>query len=94
MQPRDRRYGRHVRSAAFALVMFIVIGLLPIQVLGEEGMFMPDKIAQLPWDKFKKRGVKITPFRNIQFNRGQSQRCDRHCRWWNRRVRVQLKACC
>ena len=61
MQPRARRYDRHLRSTAFALLMFFVIGLLPAQVLGEEGMFMPDKVAQLPWDKFKRRGVKILP---------------------------------
>ncbi len=61
MQPQSRRDNRCVRTTAVALMMFIVIGLLPLQVRGEEGMFMPDKIAQLPWEKFKKRGVKITP---------------------------------
>lgn len=64
MQPRSRRYGQYdrtVRSTALAVLMFIVVGLLPAQVLGEEGMFMPDKIGQLPWDKFKRRGVKILP---------------------------------
>ena len=55
---------RHLRSTALTLLMFIVIGLLPPQVIGEEGMFMPDKIAQLPWDKLKKRGLKI-PFNEI-----------------------------
>jgi hypothetical protein len=32
--------------------------------MGEEGMFMPDKISQLSWDKLKKRGLKI-PFTDI-----------------------------
>jgi len=44
--------------------MFIVIGLVPLQVFGDEGMLMPDKIVQLPWDKLKKRGLKI-PFTDI-----------------------------
>ncbi len=60
-QNRQSNQPRHARSTALALLMFIVIGLLPMRVFGEEGMFMPDKIAQLPWDKFKRRGVKILP---------------------------------
>ena len=64
MKPRVRRHDRHVRSTALALLMVIVIGSLPAQVLGEEGMFMPDKIAQLSWEKLKRRGLKI-PFTEI-----------------------------
>lgn len=63
MRPQHHPSGhyRYGRSTAFALLLFIVIGLLPAQVVGEEGMFMPDKVSQLPWDKFKRRGVKIQP---------------------------------
>ncbi|MBC8031669.1 MAG: S46 family peptidase [Pyrinomonadaceae bacterium] len=61
MQPRPNR---HVRSTALAISLFIVIGFLPLQVFGDEGMLMPDKIAQLSWDKLKRRGLKI-PFTDI-----------------------------
>ncbi|HWN10857.1 MAG TPA: S46 family peptidase [Pyrinomonadaceae bacterium] len=61
MQRGTRRHDRYVRSTALALLMFIVIGLMPVWAFGDEGMFMPDKVAQLPWEKFKRRGVKILP---------------------------------
>jgi hypothetical protein len=63
MQPRIQ-LSRRPRLMALALLMFVVIGLLPPQVIGDEGMLMPDKIAQLSWDKLKKRGLKI-PFTDI-----------------------------
>lgn len=71
MQPRPFRSNRHVRSTALALLMFIVIGLLPLQVFGDEGMLMPDTIAQLPWKKLKQRGLKI-PFTDIYNSAGVS----------------------
>lgn len=63
MQPRSQVF-RHQSATALALLLIIVTGLLPVGVMGEEGMFMPDKISQLSWDKLKKRGLKI-PFTDI-----------------------------
>lgn len=64
MQSRRQRPHRHVRSTALAMVGFVVLGLLPAQVLGDEGMLLPDTIAQLPWEKLKRRGLKL-PFTDI-----------------------------
>lgn len=45
--------------AAIVLANVICVTVLPLPVLGDEGMFMPDAIARLPLDKLKKRGLKI-----------------------------------
>src|SRR6266446_5155600 len=43
------------RAAAFLLFL----SLVPVSVLGDEGMFLPDKISELPLKKLQQRGLKI-----------------------------------
>lgn len=47
------------RPAALLLSFLILVGLVPVSVLGDEGMFMPDKLDQLPLKKLQQRGLKI-----------------------------------
>lgn len=62
MRPRHQHL--HVRSTALLLLLFMVLGLVPTPIFGDEGMLLPDTIAQLPWKKLKQRGLKI-PFSDI-----------------------------
>src|SRR5712691_4061747 len=47
------------RSAAFSLALLMVFSLAPTRVFGDEGMFLPDTISQLPLRKLNQRGLKI-----------------------------------
>ncbi len=47
------------RSAAFSLAFLMVFCLVPVRVFGDEGMFLPDTISQLPLRKLNQRGLKI-----------------------------------
>lgn len=47
------------RSAAFWLAFLMVFCLVPVRVFGDEGMFLPDTISQLPLRKLNQRGLKI-----------------------------------
>lgn len=47
------------RLAAGGLAVLMCVSLVPCSVLGDEGMFLPDALTQLPLDKLKKRGLKI-----------------------------------
>jgi hypothetical protein len=47
------------RVAALLLSCLFFISLVPVSVLGDEGMFMPDKLSQLPLKKLQQRGLKI-----------------------------------
>jgi hypothetical protein len=47
------------RAAALLLSFLFFVSLVPISVLGDEGMFMPDKLDQLPLKKLQQRGLKI-----------------------------------
>ena len=47
------------RLAAFGLASLICVSVIPLRVLGDEGMFLPDTLGRLPLDKLKKRGLKI-----------------------------------
>src|SRR6266849_1598913 len=47
------------RSAAFSLAFLMVFCLVPVRVFGDEGMFLPDTISQLPLKKLNQRGLKI-----------------------------------
>lgn len=47
------------RCAALLLSFLFLISLVPVSVLGDEGMFMPDKLNQLPLKKLQQRGLKI-----------------------------------
>src|SRR6184192_1467871 len=47
------------RAAALLLSFLLFVSLVPVSVRGDEGMFMPDKISQLPLKKLQQRGLKI-----------------------------------
>jgi len=47
------------RAAALLLSFLLFVSLVPVSVLGDEGMFMPDKLSQLPLKKLQQRGLKI-----------------------------------
>ena len=47
------------RLAAIGLAALLCLTFIPFRVLGDEGMFLPDALTQLPLDKLKKRGLKI-----------------------------------
>src|ERR1700675_298933 len=47
------------RAAALLLSFLLFVSLVPVSVRGDEGMFMPDKINQLPLKKLQQRGLKI-----------------------------------
>ncbi|HJU55453.1 MAG TPA: S46 family peptidase [Pyrinomonadaceae bacterium] len=49
------------RAAAFALAALMLLTLVPFRTSADEGMFLPDAIAQLPFDKFARRGLKLKP---------------------------------
>lgn len=50
---------KYSRVTALALSLLIAISFVPVNVLGEEGMFLPDTLNQLPLAKLKQRGLKI-----------------------------------
>src|SRR5712691_6057842 len=47
------------RATALLLSVLIFVSLVPIPVFGDEGMFLPDTLSQLPLAKLKQRGLKI-----------------------------------
>lgn len=47
------------RAAALLLSFLLFLSLVPVSVLGDEGMFLPDKLNQLPVKKLQQRGLKI-----------------------------------
>ncbi|HYG80622.1 MAG TPA: S46 family peptidase, partial [Pyrinomonadaceae bacterium] len=49
------------RVAALALAALMLFTLVPFRASADEGMFLPDAIASLPFDKFAKRGLKLKP---------------------------------
>src|SRR6266853_4295071 len=59
------------RVAALLLSFLFLISLVPVSVLGDEGMFMPDKLNQLPLRKLQQRGLKI-PITDIYNPNGPS----------------------
>lgn len=59
------------RAAALLLSFLLFVSLVPVSVLGDEGMFMPDKIDQLPLKKLQQRGLKI-PITDIYNPNGPS----------------------
>src|SRR5437660_10091913 len=50
---------KYSRATALVLSLLIGISLIPVSVLGEEGMFLPDTLSQLPLAQLKQRGLKI-----------------------------------
>jgi hypothetical protein len=59
------------RPAALLLSVLFFFSLLPVSALGDEGMFLPDKIDQLPLKKLQQRGLKI-PITDIYNPNGPS----------------------
>src|SRR5712691_6338239 len=59
------------RSAAISLAFLMVFCLVPVRVFGDEGMFLPDTISQLPLRKLNQRGLKI-PITDIYTPNGVS----------------------
>jgi hypothetical protein len=47
------------RAAALLLVALMLTTFIPFRAFAEEGMFLPDAIASLPFDKLVKRGLKL-----------------------------------
>lgn len=50
---------KYPRATALFLSLFFLISLVPVSVLGDEGMFLPDTLNQLPIKKLQQRGLKI-----------------------------------
>src|SRR2546425_6119698 len=50
---------KYSRATAFLLPVLIFVSLVPPSVLGDEGMFLPDTLNQLPLKKLQQRGLKI-----------------------------------
>src|SRR6266853_1062940 len=50
---------KYSRATALCLSVLLFISLVPVSVLADEGMFLPDKISQLPLKKLQQRGLKI-----------------------------------
>lgn len=62
---------RFVRPAALVLAAVLFLGFNQLPALGDEGMFLPDTITQLPVKKLNQRGLKI-PLTDIYNSNGVS----------------------
>jgi hypothetical protein len=62
---------KYSRVTALFLSLLIAISLLPVSVLGDEGMFLPDTLNDLPIKKLQQRGLKI-PITDIYNPNGPS----------------------
>src|SRR6266404_2894383 len=62
---------RYSRATALWLSILAFISLFPVSALGDEGMFLPDRISQLPLKKLQQRGLKI-PITDIYNPNGPS----------------------
>jgi hypothetical protein len=62
---------KYSRGIALWLSLLLISSFVPVSVLGDEGMFMPDKIDQLPLRKLQQRGLKI-PVTDIYNPKGPS----------------------
>src|ERR1700682_574971 len=59
------------RATALLLSILFFVSLVPVSVLGDEGMFLPDTINQLPLKKLQQRGLKV-PITDIYNPNGPS----------------------
>jgi Peptidase S46 len=59
------------RTIVLLLAVLICAGQAPLSVLGDEGMFLPDTLAELPIKKLQQRGLKI-PLTDIYNPNGPS----------------------
>jgi Peptidase S46 len=62
---------RYPRAIAPVLSVLIFVSFVPVSVLGDEGMFLPDTINQLPIKKLQQRGLKV-PITDIYNPNGPS----------------------
>jgi hypothetical protein len=49
------------RPAGLVLVALMLFTFIPFRALADEGMFLPDAVASIPFDKLVKRGLKLKP---------------------------------
>src|SRR5216683_3886155 len=61
------------RASALLLSILLFVSLVPVSVLGDEGMFLPDTLNQLPLKKLTQRGLKI-PITDIYNPNGPSMK--------------------
>lgn len=47
------------RAAALFVSLFLLVSFIPVSVLGDEGMFLPDTLNDLPIKKLQQMGLKI-----------------------------------
>jgi hypothetical protein len=59
------------RAAALFVSLFLLISFIPVSVLGDEGMFLPDTLNDLPIKKLQQMGLKI-PLTDIYNPNGPS----------------------
>jgi hypothetical protein len=62
---------KYSRATVLLLTVLIFVSLIPVPVLGDEGMFLPDTLSQLPLKKLQQRGLKI-PITDIYNPNGPS----------------------
>ncbi|HEY8205542.1 MAG TPA: S46 family peptidase, partial [Pyrinomonadaceae bacterium] len=62
---------KYPRATALVLSALLLISFIPVSVLGDEGMFLPDTLNQLPLAKLKQRGLRI-PITDIYNPNGPS----------------------
>src|SRR5881394_601522 len=62
---------KYSRATLPLLTVLIFVSLVPVSVLGDEGMFLPDTLSQLPLKKLQQRGLKI-PITDIYNPNGPS----------------------
>src|SRR5262249_12014735 len=62
---------RFSRGAALFLSILLFVGAAPLSVLGDEGMYLPDTLSELPIKKLQQRGLKI-PLTDIYNPNGPS----------------------
>src|SRR6266498_2499708 len=61
----------YLRATALLQAFLLFVSLVPVSVLGDEGMFLPDTLNQLPLKKLQQRGLKI-PITDIYNPNGPS----------------------
>src|ERR1044072_6978311 len=62
---------KYSRATALFLSLLILISVVPVSVWGDEGMFLPDTLSELPIKKLQQRGLKI-PITDIYNPNGPS----------------------
>src|SRR5260221_553616 len=62
---------KYSRTTVLLLTILIFVSLVPVSVLSDEGMFLPDTLSQLPLKKLQQRGLKI-PITDIYNPNGPS----------------------